>query len=168
MVESAANRQWGRVMNLVWKDDYSVGVEALDFDHKLLFSLINQLDGAIADQEGEDVLGSVLGVLAEYTRYHFMREEKLMSKGGYPEIGSHHGRHEALTRRVNELKDKFDARHPQAAMEVRDFLAEWLTSHILSEDQAYREHVRGCQLTAEEEVEILEKGSTDDPAHNLG
>lgn len=153
--------------SLVWKNDYSVGVEALDFDHKLLFSLINQLDDAIDDHQNAEVVGSVLGVLAEYTRFHFAREEMLMAKGGYPDLTKHHKGHDALTLRVGELKTRFAARDVGAATATRDFLAEWLTQHILREDLAYRDYVRGQRLTDEEEASIFENAPAEDPAFQL-
>ena len=64
---------------IVWKHEMSVGVRALDMDHKLILSLINQFDEAIGNGEGEDTVSGVISALHDYTVQHFGREEEMMA-----------------------------------------------------------------------------------------
>ena len=60
-----------------WSNQYSVGIDLLDADHKVLISLINQIDEAIRSSEPVELVRRVLDALLDYTDYHFSREEAL-------------------------------------------------------------------------------------------
>ena len=78
---TATGGKWGTqtVTAIVWKHEMSVGVRALDMDHKLILSLINQFDEAIGNGEGEDTVSGVISALHDYTVQHFGREEEMMA-----------------------------------------------------------------------------------------
>lgn len=138
---------------ITWQDSYSVGVDLIDNDHKLLVSLINQLNDAISEDEGRDVVGSVLNVLVEYTVSHFGREELLLKKGQYPEaeFTAHHREHEKLTAQVRAIVARYyDGEIDSIDSEVLLFLKNWLTGHILGVDMKYRPYVASVTLTPEE------------------
>ncbi len=136
---------------ITWRDSYSVGVPLIDNDHKLLVSLINQLDDAINGGQGRDVVGSVLNVLEEYTRGHFGREELLMRKAGYADLPPHKREHEKLTAQVHEIVARYaggDDSHIDD--HLLQFLKSWLTGHILGVDMKYTPYLKGVDLTPEE------------------
>lgn len=138
---------------ITWKDSYSVGVDLIDNDHKLLVSLINQLNDAIQADEGPEVVGSVLNVLVEYTASHFGREELLMKKGKYPdaEFSAHHLEHEKLTTQVRGIVSRYYRGEIESIdTEVLTFLKNWLTGHILGVDMKYRAYVDDVRLTPDE------------------
>ena len=56
-----------------WKEDYSVSVKQFDGDHQKLFSLVNELNDAMAQGQGRLVIGSVLQQLLQYTRHSLCR-----------------------------------------------------------------------------------------------
>lgn len=148
---------------ITWQDSFSVGVELIDSDHKLLVSLINQLNDAAQGGQGRDVVGSVLNVLVEYTESHFTREEMLMAKGGYPDLDAHKGEHRALTERVREMVGRYRTDTTGAAeAEVLAFLKDWLTNHILGVDMHYRPYVAGVTLTQEELLASLGLGEDEE------
>ena len=53
---------------LVWKEEYSVGIQAIDEDHHKLLNLINQLQTAVHYQTGEEFEKQALEALVDYTR----------------------------------------------------------------------------------------------------
>lgn len=55
---------------LVWRDEHSVGIEAMDKDHKKLLNLINNLRACILCTTGEEFERHNLNELIAYTRYH--------------------------------------------------------------------------------------------------
>lgn len=147
---------------ITWQDSYSVGVELIDNDHKLLVSLINQLNDASEGGQGRDVVGSVLNVLVEYTNSHFSREEMLMAKGGYPDLVAHQSHHRALSKQVHEMVERYRGDHGAAVdREVLTFLRDWLTNHILGVDMHYRPYVENVSLTQEEMMTSLGLGDDD-------
>lgn len=148
---------------ITWQDSFSVGVDLIDSDHKLLVSLINQLNDAAEGGQGRDVVGSVLNVLVEYTESHFAREEMLMAKGGYPDLEAHQAEHRALTDKVRQMLTTYRAATAAAPEgEVLAFLKDWLTNHILGVDMHYRPYMVGVTLTQEELLTSLGLGDDDD------
>lgn len=136
---------------ITWQDSYSVGVPLIDNDHKLLVSLINQLDDAIKGGQGRDVVGSVLNVLEEYTRGHFGREEILMRKAGYPDLPPHKREHEKLAAQVREIVARYAAGDDSHIDdELLQFLKSWLTGHILGVDMKYAPYLKDVELTPDE------------------
>ena len=75
---------------LQWDDSMSVGVEALDEDHKFLIGLLNQVSGAVVSGDPDFmVTRSVLLSLVDYLDFHFKREENVMEAVGYPDLEAH-------------------------------------------------------------------------------
>lgn len=148
---------------ITWQDSYSVGVELIDSDHKLLVSLINQLNDAAEGGQGRDVVGSVLNVLIEYTEGHFSREEMLMEKGGYPDLEPHREQHRALTAKVRDMVTQYREGHAETLdRDILDFLTSWLTGHILSVDMEYRPYVKDVILTPDELLASLNLDGEDE------
>jgi hemerythrin-like metal-binding protein len=122
----------------------SVGVPALDADHKTLVGLINNLHRSIGDEEEYATLGSVLKALEEYAVHHFAREERVMAACRYPSLDAQSRMHRRLTQQVRDLKAAYDAdRTAVRAKECLDFLHKWLIEHICSTDMDYRSWVVG-------------------------
>lgn len=67
-----------------WSDDFSVHVQEVDEQHKVLVGLLNELHVAIIEHHGKTTSRDILDRLAEYTRTHFLLEESLMRLTHYP------------------------------------------------------------------------------------
>jgi len=121
-----------------WNDGLSVGVEAIDAEHRELVSMINDLHGAMTRGEGKGALGGVFDRLVKYTQSHFAHEEDLMREHGYTEAWKHTFEHRDLTTRVLEIKDKFDqGMIIGLSVEVMVFLRDWLANHIKNVDAKF-------------------------------
>ncbi len=140
---------------ILWMPDYSVGVESIDTDHKVLISLLNQLSDAIHGSESTEAVRRVLDALLDYTEYHFNREEQLMETAGYPDLESHKRTHATLRAQVADIRDRY-VRNPESihAREVLAFLRNWLTSHIMGRDKLYQPFMS----QASEAVRTVERG----------
>jgi len=122
---------------LTWNEKYSVSVKELDNQHQKLFALVNELYDAMKVGKGNEVLGKILGELTEYTLYHFRNEENMFQKYNYPAQIAHKQEHDALTKKVAELKTKFAQGNSFITTEVMNFLKDWLNHHIMQEDKKY-------------------------------
>jgi hemerythrin len=133
-----------------WTPDYTVGVASLDTDHKILISLINQLDDAICGGEPRSTVSRVLDALLDYTDYHFAREESLMQACGYADLAAHKRTHVTLRAQVHDIRERY-RRNPEAihAREVLAFLKNWLTSHIVGRDRLYTQAMHGARQQVE-------------------
>ena len=121
-----------------WTSDLSVGVAALDDDHKRLIGIINQLHFGITAGHDKEVLETVLDELVEYTRFHFGREEEMLIKAGYTSTPEHVNEHEQFIRRISRVQERLKSVPPAVLdFELMDFLRAWLFSHILVSDKQY-------------------------------
>lgn len=124
---------------LVWSQKYSVGVNEIDSDHKVLIELIGQIDSAAAGSEAHAVIGTVLAALFDYTEYHFEREEKMMQTVGYTVLPQHKQKHDLLKSQVIEYLGRYsDDPNSVNIEDLSKFLQRWLSEHILKEDMGYR------------------------------
>jgi hemerythrin len=125
-----------------WTDKLSVGVAVIDDDHKKLVGMVNELHDAMQAGHGSDSLGRILDGLVQYTRFHFAREEKFFTQTGYPDAIVHKQEHDALTRQVLGVQQKYaSGATTTLSLDVLHFLRDWLIKHIQGSDQKYRLHL---------------------------
>ena len=123
----------------VWNRHFTTGLERVDQEHHQLVTLINQLGEALIAgpvQEPES-LQATFGQLADYARYHFAEEERLMEEAGVsPLHRDPHRRHHVDF--VEQLSSMWNSRNSMAnaAETLHGFLRSWLGFHILGEDQS--------------------------------
>ena len=87
-------------------------------------------------------LGHILDELVKYTKFHFGREEEMFARTAYPAAGPHKQQHEALTRQVLDVKQKYaSGAAATLSLDVMHFLRDWLIKHIQGSDQSYRTHL---------------------------
>jgi len=130
-----------------WSDGLSVGVKAIDDDHKHLISIINKLFIALDNNASTKILETVFNELEKYTVYHFDHEEQLMyaqcsSFEDEAYIDAHVKQHKRFFNDIPQLKKKLlNASSKDLALEVVEFLANWLLEHIITEDLSFTEYL---------------------------
>lgn len=125
-----------------WKDRMSVGVEALDQDHRRLIGLLNQLHDLVQGRACDSAPIDIVRDLIRYTEYHFDCEERLMRLGRYPAYEEHVSMHRDIRRRIISFEQKFREDPAEAhLLPLYDFLSDWLMRHILREDKKYRPYL---------------------------
>ena len=136
---------------IVWSDGMSVGCKALDDDHKILIQALNDFVEALENDEGVFVTDGIFSVLADYTDYHFTREEMIMEACGYADLANHKKTHLALKEQLMDSRTRYML-NPNAVLEdeVRQFLTNWLQKHIMISDISYRADLANCGLDIDE------------------
>ncbi len=130
------NRQKEKSMAILeWSDDLSVGIGAMDLQHKRLVTLLNSLHDAM--KEGKAVVDSVLSQLVDYTKKHFAEEEKLMAANGFPALESHKKEHASLTAQLMDFQQQFSEGKVSLTQDLLQFLTQWLGGHIRGMDKSY-------------------------------
>jgi hemerythrin-like metal-binding protein len=126
---------------IIWDHRLETGHTTIDEQHKELVAAYNRLHGAMKQGKGREELGGILTFLGDYTVSHFRMEEDLMVRHAYPQAQRHRDIHADLVKQVVDLTNRF---HGGAAitLPVMDFLEDWLTKHIQSEDKRLAEHLR--------------------------
>ena len=75
---------------LVWKEDFNIGVEIIDKEHQRLFSIINRLS-ALSEEERKSrrVCEEGIRFFYEHAIRHFADEEKYMESIHYERLEVH-------------------------------------------------------------------------------
>ena len=125
-------------MSLIqWNDSFSVNVVEIDQQHQKLVAMINDLNDAMRQGKGKDVLGKIVNGLIVYAESHFKTEEKYFDQFGYPETDSHKKEHSDFVVKVSEFKSGFEKGKIGLSIEVMNFLSDWLQNHIKRVDNKY-------------------------------
>lgn len=120
-----------------WDGSFSVKVAEIDQQHQKLVSMINDLNDAMKQGKGKDVLGKIVNGLVSYALTHFSTEETYFDRFGYPETDSHKKEHVAFVKKVSEFKNGFEKRKLSLSIEVMTFLSDWLKNHVKRTDMKY-------------------------------
>ena len=122
---------------IAWDNSFSVGVKAIDNQHKGLLEIVNELYAAMMQRQTKSVTGPLLNKLVNYTQVHFSAEEKMMQATDYPHLIQHRARHLDLTRQVGEFMTRYEHGDGSLNIHLLRFLSDWLTRHIQQEDKEY-------------------------------
>jgi hemerythrin len=98
-----------------WKDEYSVGLDSIDQQHRLV----------------------------DYTKTHFTFEEGLMEDNGYPDFEAHKAKHRAMIAEVEAVLAEYEKDHDAAMRHASDYLHDWLINHINGTDKQYSSFLIG-------------------------
>lgn len=125
---------------LVWSEQYSVGVPALDAEHQVLFELIGMLADAPAPASPA-IIAEILDALAEYAAVHFEREEAYQQSIGYEALPDHQQHHRQFAAQFADLQQRFK-KEPASVPpeELHRFLRNWIVQHVLHEDILFARH----------------------------
>ena len=122
---------------LIWRQDFSIGIPEMDEQHKKWIEIINELHESLTSVLNTDVLSKTFQDVIDYTVYHFTEEEKLMQKIDYPDFLNHKALHLNFTGKINKLKDEFLLGEVVLQTEIMTILKDWLTEHIKNMDIEY-------------------------------
>ena len=124
-----------------WNDDYSVGIDSIDEQHKKLINLINQLQTAIDYSTGGAYEREALKELVDYTKTHFTYEEGLMEKSEYPDFEAHKAQHVEMIKKVEDVLSEYEKEPDTAMSNAVNYLKDWLINHINGTDKEYSRHM---------------------------
>ncbi|MEO5347400.1 MAG: bacteriohemerythrin [Magnetococcus sp. YQC-9] len=125
-----------------WTSNLDTGMVDIDNDHKKLVDMVNQIHKLLKESAGGEHVAKVMGELADYTHFHFGREEKMLERHHYPEIVGHKEKHVKLLNEVSDLIKKFQEGDFAAPMDLLTLAKTWLVQHILRTDMRYVQHFK--------------------------
>ena len=120
--------------NITWDETLSVEVDEIDEDHRRLVDLFNILSHSVAEGDSADYIEAVLEELISCTIWHFRHEERLMLLYKYEDFARHKTEHQELIDSAKELQKKFHKENKLLTNEDVEYLADWLTGHIMGQD----------------------------------
>lgn len=122
---------------LQWNDSFSVQVEEIDNQHKVMLNMINEYYNAAMKKEPQDGLIKLINGLEAYTIQHFDTEERYFDSFNYPDKVEHIRAHDEMKKKVTELKEQVADKKKVLSLEVGTFLIDWLANHIKGTDKKY-------------------------------
>jgi hemerythrin len=119
---------------LTWKSEYSVGIEAVDFEHREMIDLINELYDEMSDKQDQDSIDQFLGDIHATISAHFALEERVMRRSDYDEYEAHKDDHEELLDQIRDLMDSFDHDPESGLRLLQEQLSDWFANHFSTFD----------------------------------
>lgn len=122
--------------DLEWKDEYLVGIPAVDFQHRRIFDCILSVAHGSTDDDrlrAEVEIIKLLGLLQE----HFSLEESMMQTLRYPDLKQHIEEHRQFHADVHLLARTSLMNKGGVSREAIRITHKWLTEHIMVSDRHY-------------------------------
>lgn len=119
---------------ITWKDEFSVGVPAVDLEHRELIELINGLDADMQENATQTKVVESLGEIYAHISAHFALEEKIMRDAGYDGFAAHKQDHESLLDELLEFIDSVDAAGRYDRTGLSQDLDRWFSGHFRTHD----------------------------------
>lgn len=118
-----------------WDKDLLTGIQVIDYQHKRLVNIINDLSEIQKEEDfKEELIEVVVEELKQYAKFHFSTEEKLFEKMEHTKIDDHKKKHRSFEKTLDNLLEKRD-QYSEISDELLSFLKSWLSHHILIEDR---------------------------------
>jgi hemerythrin len=119
---------------LQWKDSYSVGIEAVDYEHRELIDLINKLYDELMARGEPLTAEGFFGDLIKAISAHFALEERFMRERGYDQLQQHKADHEQLLDDINNITDDFERGAATNRGDLTARLDSWFSRHFETHD----------------------------------
>lgn len=124
-------------------DDYLVGIDLIDKEHKELFRIVDKANHLIKSYDASssyDKIIEILNELKEYTKEHFGDEEEYMESIHYKGIVAQKRAHEAFIDKLENIDLNEIENNPHEYLQnLLEFLLGWLINHILHADKKIAE-----------------------------
>ena len=121
------------------KEEYKIGLETIDEQHKKLFELADKAYMLLKDEfslDKYDKIVHILEELKEYTIFHFKSEEEYMESIEYKRLFTQKIEHAKFIKTLEEINYKdLDEKQDESLVKILNFLNDWLIEHILKTDK---------------------------------
>ena len=119
-----------------WGEYIPLGIPEMDEHHMGFFSLLDQVcRGLLSRNSCPNVECAVLD-LENYVKAHFVEEEALMARYGYPGLEDHMESHAEFAGKLTRLANRIAAGET-VGLELLRFLSDWWSFHIGVADRQY-------------------------------
>jgi len=131
-------------MEIIWKDEYRIGVDIIDEQHKEFIEILGELLVACEGPRVEENLKKLIDQLQDYANKHFAFEERCMREFNYEEAEEHAKEHLLFRQQILSIKEKYNRGDHILQYDIFDLMQSWLKNHVTGEDKkfvsCFREH----------------------------
>lgn len=131
-------------MAIHWEDNLSIGIPAIDEQHKELFAQFDKLSNVIeVGGKGEEV-EELLRYLNEYGVTHFTNEEEIMSSYEYAGLEEQRQQHEIFKESITTLLEMLANNVPtrKIAIRVDATLIRYFINHVRNLDAKLADFIK--------------------------
>lgn len=119
----------------LWDSSFKLDDPVVDFEHQMIFSLIENCVRVSRNGGTKDQLIEILNITKSYLAYHFSSEERMMADTGDGRFDNHRAQHThllaALTNEIAGLRDDVPS---VTAQNIAFTLSDWYAVHLQRED----------------------------------
>ncbi|MFW5797262.1 MAG: bacteriohemerythrin [Spirochaetota bacterium] len=147
-----------------WTPKLSVGVPVFDEHHKRWLSIIDELYQVMRRGASDEAMQKTFDEVLAYTEYHLGAEERAFEHFDYPRSDDHKRMHRELTEKIRSLHADMQTGNKQlVALEVMEFLENWVVKHIIGCDKLYREFFKDADVASflREQMQSAEAQTTE-------
>ncbi len=131
------------MLSLQWQKKYELGVEEIDLQHHFFLMLINRISREFEQTNDYDYCRSLIEELNAYARFHFVSEENMMLRAGYPLAEEHRNHHRKLMTELSNMEVELDLdRSEDNFNNMLMFLLKWFRTHTSVEDRQFADFLQ--------------------------
>jgi hemerythrin len=122
-------------MSLIeWDENYSVGVAAVDHEHRELIGLVNEAHDRLMRPDAAEAVMNFLGEIFARISAHFALEEQIMRARNYDHYDTHKADHERLLDEIRDMMDDYEDGESFSEALLAQQLRAWFAGHFRSHD----------------------------------
>ncbi len=119
---------------LQWREEFSIGVDSVDFEHQELMDMINMIYAELENRRDVEEIKQTMGEVHAEISAHFALEEHIMRHARYVEFEEHKNDHENLLDQIRTMMDAIENDPEHALDGLSEALADWFPSHFVPFD----------------------------------
>ena len=119
---------------LQWREEFSIGVDSVDFEHQELMDMINIIYAELDNRRDVEEIKQTMGEVHAEISAHFALEERIMRYARYVEFEEHKNDHENLLDQIRTMMDAIENDPEHALDDLSEALADWFRGHFVTFD----------------------------------
>ena len=119
---------------LQWREEFSIGVDSVDFEHQELMDMINMIYAELDNRRDIEEIKQTMGEVHAEISAHFALEERIMRYARYAEFEEHKNDHENLLDQIRTMMDAIENDPEHALDGLSETLADWFRRHFVTFD----------------------------------
>ena len=124
---------------LEWTENFEIGIEELDQQHKKLIDITNQLYAAFVNDKGKKEIKEIIKGLVDYASYHFSIEENYFNEFSYSDKKFHIAEHQVFLKEITNFQNDFNKGKVRFLDDFMNFVKSWIINHFKNVDTKYVE-----------------------------
>lgn len=116
-----------------WNKDLRADVMIIDFQHKNISNLLNDVLLELEDNSISSVDEFLIEDLLDDIKNHFITEERLFLKYNYPYSEQHKSEHKKILLEIEQLKNISHTNKNVILKKLSTFIEEWWNKHVREE-----------------------------------